>query len=192
MQKSIVLFLIAFIIYNNADSQITKGNWMVGGSAGFSFTNSHRTNTGSKATNISLAPDIGYFFIDKLAAGARLTYNREHTKYSGIFINFQNFTNYSAGPFVRYYLLPKDQQYNILSEASYQFGSSKTESSDSSPSKGSSICFTFSAGPVIYFNTSVGIEFLLTYKSKSDEVNTRSNSFGLGIGLQIHLQKDKN
>ena len=188
MQKTILLIIISCFTVKNVNSQITKGNWMVGGNASFLFTNSNTDNVGSKTTNINIAPNIGYFFIDKFAGGVRLSFNREHTKFAPG-NNFQIFTNYSIGPFFRYYFLPKDRQYNILSEASYQFGSDKVETSNSTTSNGRSNNFTFSVGPVIYFNTSVGIEFLLNYKSAGNYVNSRSNSFGVGIGFQIHLEK---
>ncbi len=81
MKKSILLFFIAFIFYNNADSQITKGNWLVGGNASFLFTNSNTGGINSKVNKIDIAPDIGYFFIDKFAAGVRLSYNRHYTKF---------------------------------------------------------------------------------------------------------------
>jgi hypothetical protein len=39
----------------------------------------------------------------------------------------------------------------------------------------------------------VGIEFLLYYSSTGiSGSNSRGNSFGASIGLQIHLEKEKN
>ncbi len=89
--------------------------------------------------------------------------------------------------------MPIDQRYNILAESSYQYGDEKTVTNAYTTNIASNQ-FTFSAGPVIYFNTSVGIEFLLNYTSFGNNyvTSTRSNSFGVGIGLQIHLEKDKN
>lgn len=193
MKKSILLFFIAFIFYYNADSQITKGNWMVGGNASFLFTNSNTGSTNSKANNIDIAPDIGYFFIDKLAGGMRLSYNRHYTKFGSPNNNFQKFITYSIGPFVRYYFLPIDQRYNIVVEGSYQYGDDKTVINAYATNTVSNK-FIFSGGPVIYFNTSVGIEFLLNYTNSDNNYveKTKSNSFGVEIGLQIHLEKDKN
>ncbi len=49
------------------------------------------------------------------------------------------------------------------------------------------------AGPVIFFNTSVGLEFLLGYSSSIEDIKDRyKNSiqgFQIGIGFQIHLEK---
>lgn len=191
MKKTILLFLIAFTFYNDADCQITKGNWLVGGNGSFVFSKAGSGSSDSKTINLSLAPDIGYFFMDKFAGGVRLSFNRDHIKF-GSSNDFSTFKNYSIGPFVRYYLLDVDRQSNILLEGSYQFGNDKVETTNSTSNNSTNI-ISFSAGPVIYFNSSVGIEFLLNYSSDGSNVyNGRGDSFGVSIGLQIHLEKDKN
>lgn len=193
MKKIILLILIASAFYNHADSQITKGNWLVGGKGNFLFNNSNTGTNDAKTTTINLAPDIGYFFIDKFAGGIRLSFYNNHIKFIGTTNNnFTTFRNYSIGPFVRYYFLPVDNPYNILTEISYQFGNEKIETTNSTGNTSTNI-ISFSAGPVIYFNSSVGIEFLLDYSSTGTSGNKgRANSIGVGIGLQIHLEKDKN
>lgn len=129
--------------------------------------------------------------MDKFAGGARLSFYRNHIKY-GPSNNFSTFKNYSIGPFVRYYFLDVDRQYNILMEGSYQFGNNKVETNNST-SNNSTNTISFSTGPVIYFNSSAGIEFLLNYSSTGTSgFKGRGNSFGVSIGLQIHLEKDKN
>ena len=191
MKKTILLILIASTFYKHANCQITEGNWMVRGNASFVFSKASGDNN-TKTANLSLAPNIGYFFMDKFAGGVRLTYNRDHIKYWQINTNFSTFENYSIGPFVRYYFLDVDKQYNILMEGSYQFGNDKVETTNYT-SNNSTTIISFSAGPVIYFNSSVGIEFLLNYSSTGTiGYKGRGNSFGAGIGLQIHLEKDKN
>jgi len=192
MKKSILLMLVTFLFFNKSHGQITRDNWMVGGNANFIFTNSNNAGTDTKATNVTLAPNIGYFFIDKFAGGVRLSFNRNHYKYGQSNNDFSTFRTYSIGPFVRYYFLDADRQYNILMEGSYQYGNEKIETTNSTNNSSTNI-ISFSAGPVIFFNNSVGIEFLLNYSSTGTSGNNgRGNSFGAGIGLQIHLQKDKN
>ncbi len=52
--------------------------------------------------------------------------------------------------------------------------------------------FLFSGGPVIYFNTSVGLEFIITYATtKIAGSSGNNNKIQFGIGFQIHLEKDK-
>ena len=192
MKKTILVIISTAFIFSNAYSQITKGNWIVGGNANFLFTSYSNGSTDTKSTNITLAPNIGYFFIDKFAGGIRLSFNRNHNKFGQPNNNFNTFTTYSVGPFIRYYFLPVDKQYNIITESSYQFGNEKIETNNSTTSNISNNSFSFSAGPVIYFNSSVGIEFLLNYSSTGNSVNSnRGGSIGIGIGLQIHLKKEK-
>lgn len=192
--KSITITIIALFLFSNiCFSQITKTNWMVGGNAGFSFSNPNNGDFGNKVTIVTIAPNIGYFFVDKFAAGLRLSYQKTHITFVQQSGGFNNATDYSIGPFVRYYFLSVDQQYNIISEGSFQFGN-EVETNSSYTNKLSTNSFTFSAGPVIYFNSSVGLEFLLSYTSGSTSSSSgnRSNSFTAEIGLQVYLEKDKN
>lgn len=192
MKKITILVVTVLLFCTKSNSQITKGNWMVGGNASFFFTNSNTGITDTKTTTINLAPNSGYFFIDKFAGGIRLSFYKNHIKFGQPNNNFNTFTTYRLGPFVRYYFLPVDKQYNIITEISYQLGNEKVEISNSSTTNNSNN-FSFSAGPVIYFNSSVGIEFLLNYSSSGNNITSnRATSFGIGIGLQVHLQKDKN
>jgi hypothetical protein len=194
MKRSNLLLLLSILFFNKSNGQITRDNWMVGGNANFLFNRSNTGFTDTKTTTINLAPNIGYFFVDKLAGGIRLSFYKNQIKFGPPNNNFTTFTVYSAGPFIRYYFLPVDKQYNILTEINYQFGNEKIESNNSSSStSNNSNSFSFSAGPVIYFNSSVGIEFLLNYSSTGNNLSSkRANSIGIGIGLQVHLQKDKN
>jgi len=190
MQK-IMLFLITFIFFNNAKSQLTKGNWMLGGNANFSYASANADNNSSKTSTINLTPDIGYFIIDKLSGGIRSGFYKNIIKYGQPNYNSSKFSYYTVGPFVRYYLLSVEKLYNILTEVSYEFGAEKVEINGSGNQSTPSNKFSFTVGPVIYFNSSVGIEFLLNYTSLGNNGSkSRANSFGAGIGLQIHLQKD--
>ena len=65
------LITIAFVSFSlNSFSQITKGNWLVGGSGTYSSTkyNSAQSIDG-KTSTFQISPNIGYFFVDKLACG---------------------------------------------------------------------------------------------------------------------------
>ena len=196
MKKSIQLLNILLLFSIVAKSQITKGNWMIGGNASFSFSGSDYGTYNTRVNGISLSPNVGYFFIDKLAGGLRLGYYRNNSKFKNVpglpSVNFNKTTVYTFGPYIRYYFLPEEKSYNILAEGSYQFGTTKTETEVSSNPAISTNNFSIAAGPVIYFNSSVGIEFLLNYSTTNTNNSiTKSYKLGIGIGLQIHLQKDK-
>lgn len=190
MKKIFVSFLTFIFIYS-AKSQITKGNWLVGGTGKFySYTSTYTSATYSNEasyTQIDLSPNIGYFVADKLAFGLRPTFSSikgEVTTTGGLSTNVQR---YWIGPFGRYYFMKPDKQINILTDVSYQYGFF------GGISKGKLNTFSAMVGPVVYFNSSVGIEFLLGYSASAEDVEgyqkETKNGFQIGIGFQIHLEK---
>jgi hypothetical protein len=198
MKRLLTIFTLLFFSIT-AKSQLDKGVWLVGGNGNFSSSSGMVTNTlgiqKSTYTNIALSPNVGYFIIDKLAGGLRARFSSDKYKYGEV-INggipvasggVSNIKRFDIGPFVRYYFLNKEKQSNIFAEINYLYGYINIK-----PEKGSSNTFSFNAGPVIYFNSSVGIEFTLGYISKIEKIKgvreETKNSFQAGIGLQIHLE----
>lgn len=191
IMKKIFVSFLTFIFFFSAKSQITKGNWLVGGTGKFySYTSTYTSATYSNEasyTQIDLSPNIGYFIVDKLAFGIRPTLSSikgEVTTTGGLSTNVQR---YWIGPFGRYYFMKPDKQINILTDISYQYGFF------GGISKGKLNTFSAMVGPVVYFNSSVGIEFLLGYSARVEDVEgyqkeTR-RGFQIGIGFQIHLEK---
>ena len=56
--------------------------------------------------------------------------------------------------------------------------------------KASHLSYLISGGPVVYFNTSVGIEFTLGWSyEKAIEDKSSAQSFLMGLGLQVHLER---
>lgn len=182
------LFLIALLsfITSAANSQITKRNWMLGGIINYASTNYNSENYGATHTayNLQIKPNIGYFFIDKLAAGIKTGIGKTGQK------GGTNYTDFNIGPFFRYYFLNQDKNVNILSEGMYQYGfEGSLSGSNNSTSKST---FTFSAGPVIYFNTVVGLEFLISYSTyKFSGIKGSNNTVMVGLGLQVHLEREE-
>lgn len=175
-----ILFLIA-----KANSQITKGNWLVGGNASFSLIK----NGVTKDNYLQLSPNIGYFMLDKFAAGIKLGFS---TKKSDVYgsADFTKSTSFDFGPLVRYYFFPIDKQFNILVEGSYQHGIEKLKSNYTTTDYFRN-AFSFATGPVVYFNTSVGLEFLIGYTGlKYTTTETYHSNLQFAIGLQVHLEKE--
>lgn len=196
MKKS--LYLILFLLTTNSiRGQLTKGHWLVGGSASFNsykneiFSNSYNEN--GKYTQIDLSPNVGYFFADRFALGLKTTFTSikgEYTVAGGNGRGGSDNQRYLFGAFGRYYFLEEAKQTNLLVEASYQAGIIRGTNN----TKGNLNNFSISAGPVIYFNPSVGIEFLLGYVTNSEKYTSQvlsenKKGFQLSIGLQIHLIK---
>ncbi|MBO9203427.1 MULTISPECIES: outer membrane beta-barrel protein [Niastella] len=181
------VFLAAFLLVssNAIFAQVNKGQWLAGGSAAF--------NAGKrgddKQTDITIAPDAGYFFIDQFAAGLRpeFGYTKTKTK-SGTSTNTGSTTSFSLAPFVRYYFMPSGKMLNIFADASYGFGSSKEKGEESI----SGNYYQIKAGPAVFLTPNTALEFALYYKSYGGDAyeNTagdRYNNFGLSVGFQIHL-----
>ncbi|MFK5108799.1 hypothetical protein ACI394_30215, partial [Klebsiella pneumoniae] len=71
----------------DSNAQITKGNWLVGGSGSLRSINTSNSSPGistsSKRLDIIISPSIGYFIIDKFALGLRASYNKYKEEVNG-------------------------------------------------------------------------------------------------------------
>lgn len=184
MQKFIFLILLTTSIYHTGKSQITKGNWLLSGNASFASQKSSSTATVQyKQTDFQISPSIGHFILDKFAVGLRpsFTYGKNNLVASG-----KAQTIFSIGPFVRYYFLQPDRPFNLLTEGSYSYATLNRASESKQHT------FYFAAGPVLYFNTTVGLEFTIGYSTtKVVSFSGSNNVIRFGLGFQIHLEKEK-
>ena len=181
MNKCTIVLLACISIALTANCQITKGNWMLGGNASFSSLKSSSTAAAQfKQTDIQIIPTVGYFFIDKFTAGLRpsLTYGSNTIANSNTIIGI--------GPFARYYFLSPDNILNLFTEGSYSYGSISGKGQIASKSN----TYSVSGGPVVYFNSSVGLEFTLAYSTtKVVGFTGTNNEVRFGIGFQFYLEK---
>lgn len=144
----------------------------------------------SDYTEIDLSASIGYFVIDKLAFGFRPTFTSIKGKVSNRLgsVGVTNAQQYWIGPFGRYYFLNPEKQFNILVDISNQFGITNAGGQG-----GKLNTFSALAGPVIFINSSLGLEFLVGYKSVRHDLEYYekwiNQGLHFGIGLQIHLEK---
>lgn len=184
-------FLFTVICFT-AQAQLNQGVWLAGGTGKlYSYTSHYSSatyNTEASYTQIDLSPNIGYFVVDKLALGIRPTFSSIKGKVTTPGDLYTNVQRYWIGPFGRYYFLSPDQPVNIVTDLSYQFGFLKAPRQN-----GKLNTFSAMAGPVVYFNSSVGLEFLLGYSSSLEDVENSNKEvrkgFQIGIGFQIHLEK---
>lgn len=190
------LFIATLFFTGAANAQITKGNWMVGGNANFSSQDTYN-NKGAK-NNISqktvqLKPNLGYFLIDKLAIGARLGY--EGTFFGDYGYGATKSNSFFVGPFARYYFLKPEKEVNVFAESSYSLGETYYRGAIEYQNYSRlEKTYSFMAGPVVYFNSSVSMEFTLQYSStniKYEENDLTNNKFQVGLGLQIYLEKNR-
>lgn len=184
MLKSFVIIIAAIFLSAKSFGQITKNTWLLSGNASFlSQKNSSAASLQYKQTDFQISPTIGYFIIDKFAVGLKpsFTYGKNNLIAGG-----DAQTIFLIGPFARYYLLQTDRPFNLLFEGSYSY----TSLNQASESKQHT--FFIGTGPVLYFNTTVGLEFILGYSTtKVVDFTGTNNGIRFGIGLQIHLEKEK-
>jgi hypothetical protein len=202
--KKIIMLILAIYTIKYSSAQLTKYNWLVGGTGLFNsnkYTNDLGIHT-QTITNIQLAPNIGYFFVDKFAVGLKLNFSSSRNKNisTGASYNLGKYTTFGFGPFLRYYCLDVNKQFNILIDGSYQYNIERiggVSSNNNTPvpvptNQYTKNTFSIAAGPVIYFNTSVGLEFLIGYATSQYAQNSAGNSgIQIGLGLQVHLERDK-
>jgi hypothetical protein len=178
------VFMAAFLLVasNSIFAQVNKGQWLVGG--GIAFESSKVGDIdGSKVTTFAAAPNVGYFFVDKLAGGVRASI--VSTKNEGD----EGATGQTlVGPFLRYYILDAAQKVNIFADGMYGFGSQKFEGESASINQ-----FAITAGPAIFLTPNTALEIGLQYRSTGGEAfefgdeKERQNGFGVTVGFQIHL-----
>jgi hypothetical protein len=181
-----VLFAAFLLVSSNAIfAQVSQGNILAGGSADFS----HSSQGDYKLTNISIAPDLGYFFIDQLAGGLRLEFGYMKSKNKAVTpATTGSETQFTVAPFLRYYFMPSGQPLNIFADASYGFGSDKVKGGKSE----SLNYYQIKAGPAFFLTPNTALEFAAYYRSRGGDyfengAGDRINTIGLSIGFQVHL-----
>jgi hypothetical protein len=204
---------------SSAFSQISKGQWMLGGNASFSRSvvkyNYPSGNSDSKTTSLQLLPGAGYFFINGLAAGLRVgiinsdikqEIDSRNAPLSFYYSSKSKINACSVSPFIRYYFLPSSRKLNFFADAAYAYGKNKEKTNiyqQSTPAGGlpmvststtnseyKSHSCTIAAGPAFFINSKVAVELTAGYTfTKYKGAGQKANTFLLGAGFQIHLNK---
>jgi hypothetical protein len=183
--KKLFIFGLMFLPFVGL-SQVKKEQWLIGGNGMFTWSKS-KTLT---LTSWQLTPAVGYFFMDKFAAGLRGNFFSDKYDYgsSGKF----RFATVTIGPFVRYYFLPTDQKVNLFADAA--FGYSWGKNRNWNPEGHSNYHYynaAFMFGPAIFLNEHTALEITLGYNylSRGPVDTTITHRIQVGVGLQIHLGK---
>lgn len=166
--------------------QITQHSWMLGGNISFASTNYKSANYGSEHTyyNFQINPTAGYFVKDKFAIGLRNAITLSGNKQTGTDI-YSKYNDFNLGPFLRYYFLSTENVINLFADGCYQYGLEGDKNQNTSKNT-----LSVSAGAVTFFNSSVGIEFQVSYSTyKFSGINGSNGTIQLGLGLQVHLEK---
>jgi hypothetical protein len=183
--KIIQTFIIINVLFTlNANSQITKGNWLVGGSGSYKSTSSKTILTGNKDKYVYLevAPNVGYFFADKIAGGIKTSFY--YNPYEGAYN-----IGFGIGPFLKYYFLKPEKLVNVFVQANYLYYENNNYSEGIGADRFASNTYGLKAGPVIYFNESVALELGLEFNRDNRNNTLIDDTFQISIGFQIHLTK---
>ena len=194
MRKYVISLLFLFQAVM-ASAQITQGNWLVGGNLFYSKQKSGgRDGANSKFRTIDIEANAGYFFVDKLAGGLRLSSSFTKDWYFPPVgaPGANHASHHGLGPFLRYYFLKPENIVNLLTDASFTYNLIVNDQNGSTQVQERGAGYSFFAGPVIYFNAAVGMELLLGYKKYAvldKGIDYYSDAVQFKIGFQIHLDK---
>ena len=167
----VVLVSVMVSLLNTAYAQLEKGGLLIGGEAGFrSFS---PEGGGESVSYINITPGVGYFVIDNLALGARISYQ-------SISSDGETVSIFTVGPFARYYI----GDTKVFGEVSYDFGSVSGSGDSESLSN-----LMIEAGYSAFLNDHVAIEPAFYWSTQSSAGESVGSSFGINIGLQIYLGK---
>jgi len=204
MKKIPLLIFALFYFAVSSNAQLDKRTWLVGGNGNIDFYNqdfkADYTTYTANITKIDIDCSIGYFLIDKLALGIRPTFfleNGEFFENGNLSGTIGSRTKLLIGPFGRYYLLKKDKSFNVFTDLSYQFGTN-VDPIATNNSRGKARQFSTSTGLELFLNSVVGLEILVGYKNRYEDINygngsfysDKKNSLQINIGFQIHLRKN--
>lgn len=179
MKVSKTLVVLTFFFTTLGNAQITKGNWMVGGSGSFYSQKYEILQMVQNSVVLELRPNVGYFLVDNFALGIspQFTYVNSKESESSAAIG------YGTGLYARYYLLKSTKKVNILTQVGYTIFGSNSESTTTK--------IDLKAGPVFFFNPKVALEITLNYNKSHLSSTTTIELLSLGVGFQIHLDKIK-
>ncbi|MCB0643683.1 MAG: outer membrane beta-barrel protein, partial [Phaeodactylibacter sp.] len=160
-------------IAGTVGAQITdRGNFIIGGTLGFSTASSNveqnlsGENTafeGSTSTQFNIAPSIGYFLVRNFAVGVGMDYTFNAVEDPDG--SMEDDSDLLFGPFMRLYL-PISDDMSFFLESTAGFGSSSNTSTiDGANQNISTDVFAFGVGPgfTIFSSNAVGIEALVKY-----------------------------
>jgi hypothetical protein len=185
LEKVLYLPMALLFLSNSVTGQITKGNWLMGGNGSFSHEKTTFSNGEIVSTQIDLTPRIGYFVSDRFALGLLGNYRWVSSNSNNI---KSSYSDYGIGPFIRYYFLSPENRTNVLIDGSGSYNGRGNSIISDIPGF---ISYSLLAGPVIFLNSSVGLELLLGYKGYKELKNeTKSNGMNFSIGIQYHLERD--
>ena len=176
--KKMILLLLVIIVSNQVTAQIKKGQWLVGGNVNWTTS----FNSYGDSTVIKIMPDVGYFFLDKLAGGLKINHTIVITSHDSS--NSQSYFGFS--PFLRYYILPAANTINVFAEVAYGWGGFNYNDFDVISHQ-----WSVSVGAAFFLNRHVALEAAFNYSNTTEKfkINGNPKTLGLNFGFQVYLGK---
>ena len=178
MKKSFLIAMVFCLACTIAQSQIQKGNVLVGGDLG-------GFNLGLNSSgyfNLNITPKAAWFIKDNLAVGGYVNLDLATAKGQG------TTTNYGVGALGRYYV--NDPKINVLRHARF-FAEANVGIEGNNYSGGNStngLGIGFGPGLAYFITPNIGLEGLLKYDGiVGFGSNPTSSSLDFNIGFQIYL-----
>ncbi len=186
MKQGSIFALMLLLSSTLVFGQLEKGNYFLLGSSSLGLSNEKYTiisggtsTEQSKTFSIAFQPKAGYFILDNLPIGLEISTGFDKTKYSNSDNKSSN-SNFTIGPFARYYFLPQDKLKPMV-EISAGFGTNKYKSTSSqvtNESKYTHMEYSFGAGASYFFTKNVAFDALLSYESDKYKLKSESHSGG--------------
>jgi hypothetical protein len=186
-----ILLLLSFA----SSAQISKGSYLIGGNGSYKKTRIYFPNDESfRQTNLSLAPNVGRFFFNQIAAGIALQYDRYETKRNAVPPQGSSYGDayWTFGPFARIYLLKSASKINFLADGRIGWQYNRDISG---PGRAAAIyignSYQVFGGPAVFLNRYVALELLGGYTgfiTKSNQAND-NRAFEARLGIQVHLPR---
>jgi hypothetical protein len=158
-------------------SQTSKGDMLIGGTAGFSIA---KMGDNDAITTITLAPNAGYFVIDRLAVGGGLKLVSEFNDEATI-------TAFGLQPLARYYFSGSGSV-RPFGQANFDWSMLKIEDLDAEHGFG----FGVGIGADFFFNEHVAFEGILGYDYfKFKNADDASSNLGFRLGVVAFISGEK-
>ena len=178
MNKFIAIFAFLFIVtFSSAEAQIQRDNWLIGGNAAMDFTNGF---------SLDIKPQVGYFFRDRFAIGARLGADLDIVDAGD---DNATSSEISIGPFARYYF--GNSEYESVLRNGRVFVEVSTGFSFINQSLGEStngINLGGGVGYSYFITNTIALEGLFSAAAVSGGGSQDfTGDFGIRVGFQIFL-----
>ena len=179
MKNLCLVLLFALISTQTLFSQTEKGNWLIGGNAGFDI---QFVDNSDDFFTTSLSPNAGLFIQDNFLVGAGLALI--YTKIGDI-----NSTSFGLTPFGRIYF-PSSGGPSFFFQASAGFVTTRVDNGFNDPNRNTSAIFNGGPGMAFFITDQIAIEGALLYTRVTDDF--LASSLGLVFGVQAYLPGKSN